>query len=139
MSKRFAKIRYAEVEIETRRRARFVYESWNAHLEQYAKRSGTYIPSELKSDTKPLTETCLASRICHWIDEQGEDFENAWSEVLKRMEISKFLHKGYGNLKDPSLAWLFTSTAKGRGVERVLDGAYDHWRNQKIYSPDEGV
>ncbi len=139
MSKRYRKLKQITVSSEIRQKARYVYTSWDEALQEHAQRRGTTMPPELKSDTKPLSETSLAAAICVWVEEQGEDFESTWGGLLEKIPTSRFLQKGYGQLKDPNLAWLFTTSSKGRGIERVLDGAYDHWKGGRFSGPEEGI
>jgi hypothetical protein len=39
--------------------------------------------------------------------------------VLEQARMNPFLQHGYGQLKDPNLAWLFMPSPKGRGIDRV--------------------
>ncbi len=139
MSTRYRKLKQITFPSEIRQKARYVYTSWDEALQEHANRRGTIMPPELKSDTKPLSETSLAAAICRWVEDQGEDFEFTWGGLLDKVPVCVFLQKGYGQLKDPTLAWLFIDSPKGRGIERVLDGVYDHWKGGHFSSPDEGI
>jgi hypothetical protein len=125
---------------DTREKAIWIYKSWDEKLQKYAHRRGTPIPIELKRtwNNPPLTATSLAAAICHWVDEQGQDVDEIWNMVLAAVETTPILQHGYGQLKDPNLAWLFTPSVNGTGIERVLDGRY-HWQAGHISSADEGV
>ena len=136
MGKRPPKQRFMTVTPDTREKARYLWTSWNEHLEKYANRKGTLMPVELKSDTAPLREQSLAAAVCVWIENQGEDFSEQWNAVLERVKSTQFLQKGYGNLKNPNLAWLFRMTPRGRGIDRVLEGWYDVWREGYSFSED---
>src|SRR5580704_428505 len=98
MSRRFKKVRYLEVDLETREKARYVWISWNEQLEKYANRFGTVMPVELKSHTVKISEVSLAAEVCRWILHQDESFNEAWAAVLERVKTTGFLQKGYRNL-----------------------------------------
>jgi hypothetical protein len=140
MSKR-NKNKHVRYSPEIRAVARLIYESWDRSLQEHANRPGTPIPPELKSDTKPLAKFSLEARVCDWIVQNVDDAPQMWAEVLRRVETCEFLQKGYKQIKNPNLNWLFSFNYHGLGIKRVLDGTFDYWRagGSTVFSEDHGV
>ena len=142
MSRRYQKFNTISPPLELRVQVRGIYSSWDRTIKYFAKRESfkeSYVPNQLKSDSKPIPASSLAAAICHWVEEQGCGWKSAWEEVLEQARINPFLQHGYGQLEDPNLAWLFMPSPKGRGIDRVLDGIYDNWKPGRFSHPEEGI
>jgi hypothetical protein len=133
------KVRTVKVPLEIRRKSRIIYETWQQALEQHTDREGTRMAPELKSDTKPLIKNSLAHAICNWIEQNPDTWVNDWATILHKIsEGDKFLHKGYGNLRAPNLAWLFGHTKNSDlGINRVIDGTQDLYKNRSHWDDGE--
>jgi hypothetical protein len=110
MCKRYEKFNTISPPLEVRCQVRKIYSSWDWVIKYQAKRENfkeSYVPNQLKSDTTPIPASSLAAAICHWVEEQGCDWKAAWEEVVEQARNNPFLQHGYGQLKDPNLAWLF--------------------------------
>lgn len=118
---------------EIRKNARYVYETWNTVMKEHAKREGTPIPYALKHDFTPLSETSLAYAICKWVQDNGNEWQVLWDDVIDRTKRNQFLKFGFGALPRPNLSWMFKiQEGKGTGVQRVLDGFYDNREDEIV-------
>ncbi len=133
------KVKTVKVDQAIRAKARIVYDTWKQALEQYTDRQATRMAPELLSDTKALIKNSLAHAVCRWIEEHPDSWAEDWATILRRMaDGDPFLHKGFGNLKPPNLAWLFGSTRNGDwGINRIIDGTLDMYHGHRWGGEEE--
>jgi hypothetical protein len=118
--------------------ARAIYTTWIACTEKYRGDSvPIFIPNALKSDTQPLNQGSLEARMCGWIEQNNEDCQAKWMQILTLlMEGNDFMHKGTGGLPKPTLSWLFSFNSKrDYGINRVLNQEFD-WK--RGYRSEDG-
>ena len=127
------KVKKVKISQEIRARARIVYDTWKEALEKYTDQEPTRMAPELKSDTQPVIKNSLAHAVCRWIEHNPDTWIDDWASILRRIaDGDELMHKGYGNLKPPNLAWLFGSTNNGDlGINRIIDGTLEMYKNQR--------
>ena len=87
------------------------------------------MPPELRSDTQRFERNTLHGCICLWVEELGvKSAQETWQQLLSKLPEDEIIRKGTGNLRPPTLSWLFSDVGKGRGINRILSDFYDNYK-----------
>jgi hypothetical protein len=126
---------YMEVQISTRQLGRKMVLSWNKVSAKHDNRKAELV-KEFENPKYSIPVFSLASAICAWIREVGDEGPIKWARVLRTIEENHLLAFHTGNAEDYdelwikyehdiNLRWLFLPSPQGRGIDKILAGRYD--------------
>jgi hypothetical protein len=121
--------------------ARAIYMTWIECTKVFrGETAPIFIPNALKSDTQPLNHGSLEARICAWVEQNPEDYQEKWKRILTlMMDGDSFMHKGCRSLQRPTLSWLFGYGKGDWGINRVLNQEFDWLNKVAPFRSEDGI